>query len=233
MIQRPVATPARPPEVRPSRWIGGALLASLLVSGCALPYRALPLDGDRNARQRPFRQEHAGVVLAADLIGQPAEVRAYFHHALADHDLVPVVMHVTSSGTRACVLQRSAVYLRLEGRPEPLTPVDPEILIGELRRSGTAAALGAPLILPYLVARERGARFNFALERDYRAKSLPDYVRVLPGDPPRAQVIFFRVNEALRDLLSRSPVLEVQAEFEADPATGTPGERVSFLLSLG
>ncbi|MGE3166768.1 MAG: hypothetical protein AB7O52_17835 [Planctomycetota bacterium] len=201
-----------------------------LMAGCTLPFRALPLDDGRPAHSRPFRQTQDGVLLAAELVSDDAECRAYFHEALTQDRVVPVIVRVENISERTAVLRRERFTLRLEGEPEPVLPTAPTTVIERYQRGLGVGYLGLPVLVPYLVMRQEVARFNFELERDLRGKGLPAYLRVAPGDPPVAFALFFEVSEQAMAKLGRSPVLEVHAEIEGEE--GRLGKDVRFLLSV-
>lgn len=215
-------------------FLAALVAASTLLGGCVLPYRAMPLEDGVQAHSRPFQQARHGVILAADLFDQEAETRARFFHSLRNRNIVAVVLHLENAGNRTMVLRRDRISLRVEGEPEPLQTLDPELVVAECRRSNALSYLGLPLVAPYLVARQEIAQFNFELDRDYRSKSLPAYLRFAPGDPPGARALFFRADDGTFDKLRRSPVLEIHAEVEAGTGNASqPGQDVHYLLSLG
>lgn len=238
----------RNPKVKAPRGILRRLLLGLLLglllltgalTGCNLPYRAMPLD-ESPAHARPFHQERDGFVMSADLLSGQCETAAHLYFDLQERGIYPVVIHIENNGDRTAILRRESMLLRLEGAADALLPLDPDDVVAEVRTSPAAALIGLPLIVPYLVGRQEIAEFNFELESDYRGKSFPSYLRLAPGDANCARVIFFRIPEELSDRLQRTPVLEVQAEVEAvrnaGAATGSDtkaGKNVRFLLSLG
>lgn len=208
-----------------------ALVALGALSGCALPYRAGPLDDETPAHARPFQQEREGILLSADLVARPADSRALFHRSLPEQGVVPVVVRIENLGERTIVFRRERFTLRVEGEPEALVPLAPEDVAASVSRSPGAAWIGLPLIVPFLVARQEIAEFNFTLDQDYRRKGFPAYLRFAPGDTPRARVLFFRTAPRAFAKLDRSPVLEVHAEIEGE--AGQAGKDVRYLMSLG
>lgn len=230
------AARSRPRAFQTPNWLPRALVSSValacagLAAGCSLPFRALPLDNDRPAHARPFRQAQDGVVLAAELMSDEAECRAFFHETLIRDRIVPVVVHVENVEERTVVLRRERFALQLEGEPDAVSPIAPTAVVSRYRRGLGLGYLGLPLVAPYLRLRQEIARFNFELERDFRAKGFPNYLRVEPGDPPTAHVLFFDVSEQALTKLARSPVLEVHAEIEGED--GRLGKDVRFRLSL-
>ena len=202
-------------------------------SGCA-SYRAMPLNTGEPAHSRPYRQELHGVVLAADLVADAERTRALFYRILQDQGIVPVVLHLQNKGDRTLVLHRERICVRLENG-EVFTPIDPGEVIAVSRTRRAWSYIGLPLVLPYLYIDDQIAAFNFELDQDYRDKSLPNYLRVAPGDRPTSRALFFRMSAESIQQLHRSPAIEVPGEVEA-LTTGErrePGEDVRFLLSLG
>ena len=207
------------------------LIACLQFVGCQT-YRAMPIAGDDPAHAREFRQARKDVVMAAELLNED-EVRAKFYEDLSGRGIVPIVLHIQNQGKRSLTLRRDDVKLRLESGAE-FSPVTPDVVIAECRARIGWGYLGLPLVVPYTVVRGNVASFNFELDQDYRQKSLDSFLRVVPGDPPKARALFFRLDPEDMKLLSRSPSLEVPANVEAlsEQDKIEPGQSVSYLLSL-
>ena len=211
--------------------VGVLLGLAISLTGC-VHYLATPLDADP-AHARRFRKVQHGMVLAADLVHEPAVTRAYFFRPLHDRGIVPVVLHLENQGKRSILFRREAICMQLENGTR-FSPLDPEEVIANCRVSSGWAYLGIPLVFPYVIAKPRIDQFNFDLDRDYRQKSLPPFLRIAPEDSPTARVIFFRLPDDALRALHRSPVIEVPAEVEAlgEGKTHEPGENVQFHLSL-
>ncbi|MEM7261147.1 MAG: hypothetical protein AAF488_04090 [Planctomycetota bacterium] len=231
------ADPLRPLSAsRPTLRALATLLLIVVASGCVGPYQAISLEDEDPAHMRANVQDEAeprGFLVAATLVDDSEEAREFFHHDLPAQGVVPVILHLENRGEATVRIHRDAIRLVLEDESgTALKPVSPRAMIRESQVSGWSSTWLLPLIVPYVAARERVATFNFEVARDYRRKALPDFLRIVPGDPPFSRVVFFRVSPKHLTSLERPSSLDVPVEIEADrSASGEIGKNA--LISVG
>ncbi len=208
-----------------------ALVALTGLTSCTLPYRTFSLEDEEPARRSPNVVESVdthGLLLSAKLLYRSEDCVNYFGHPLVTDDIVPILIMIENPGKRDFLLHRDKVRW-IVGSTE-ISPIDPESLIREYRKSQLPSYLGLPLVIPYLVSRSQIAEYNFDLTEDYSRKALPETIQIRAGDLPFSYAVFFEIGPEQSRQLGRKSELLIPLRLKALPDQAGGDERVEIGL---